>query len=251
MSRRRAFAILHVTFLAALAGAASSGCATEQKMLRTPRYTLSYPDYWKVDSVAQKDGEATHVTIGKYSETIVNAGEGATGSSANYEASQADVDVRIFAWPIPAEGVDPSQAAAQLMFKDPDLEMQKQGRLPPERQECGRDFKRKFTLLGEQHETFDLASRPGHRLIVVGGQSQGTLLGVAARVPYEQDMGLYCHNLSNMMTQLQTLLDGIKLVSGPPAPGAPPATSGPPPATSGAAPAPGAAPATPGAPPGS
>jgi hypothetical protein len=225
MSTRRAFAALPLTLLAAaLCGTLTSGCATEQKTLKTGRYTLNYPDYWKVDSVAQKDGEATHVTIGKYSETIVNQGEGSTAQST-YEASQADVDVRIYAWPTPEQKVDPTQAAAQLMSVDPALEMQKMGRMPPERQECSRDFKRKFTVLGQEHETLDLASRPGHRMIVVGGDSQGTLVGVVARVPYEQDVGLYCHNLSNMMTQLQTLLDGLKLNSGPPA-GAAPAASG-------------------------
>jgi hypothetical protein len=227
MSRRRAFAAPILTLLAGLCSITSSGCATEQKMLKTGRYTLSYPDYWKVESVAQKDGEATHVTIGKYSETIVNQGEGSTAQST-YEASQADIDVRIYAWPTPEQKVDPTQAAAQLMSVDPALEMAKMGRLPPERQECSRDFKRKFSLLGQEHETLDLASRPGHRMIVVGGESQGTLLGVVSRVPYEQDVGLYCHNLSNMMTQLQTLLDGLKLTSGPAAAPSPAASAAPP-----------------------
>jgi hypothetical protein len=224
MSRRRAFAALPLTLLAAaLCGTLTSGCATEQKTLKTARYTLSYPDYWKVDSLAKKDGEATHVTIGKYSETIVNQGEGSTAQST-YEASQADVDVRIYAWPTPEQKVDATQAAAQLMSVDPALDMQKMGRMPPERQECSRDFKRKFTVLGQEHETLDLASRPGHRMIVVGGESQGTLVGVVSRVPYEQDVGLYCHNLSNMMTQLQTLLDGLKVN---PAPAPSPAAAGP------------------------
>jgi len=49
---------------------------------------------------------------------------------------------------------------------------------------------------------------------------------VVSRVPYEQDVGLYCHNLSNMMTQLQTLLDGLK-VNPAPAPVPSPAATGP------------------------
>jgi hypothetical protein len=215
--------------LALLATAwAGAGCATEQKMVKTPRYTLSYPDYWKVQSVAQKDGEPTHVVIGKYSETTMSSpGETSGTAGANYETSMADIDVRIYAWPAQAEAPDATQQAAQLMFKDPDLQMDKLGRMPDQRNECGNEFKRKYSLLGGDHEPLDLASRPGHRMIVVGAQSQGTLIGVASRVPYEQDVGLYCYNLGNMRTQLQLLLDGIKLASSAPAPGgAPPPTGG-------------------------
>jgi hypothetical protein len=107
--------------------------------------------------------------------------------------------------------------AAQLMLKDPDLQLDKMGRMPEQRDECGSQFKRKFTLLDAQHETLDMASRPGHRMIIVGGQSGGTLLGVASRGPFEQDVGLYCHNLGNMQIQLQHVLDGLKLVQGAPA----------------------------------
>jgi hypothetical protein len=217
MTRR---SVLPLTLLAT--ALVSIGCATEQKMLKTSRYTLSYPDYWKVNSVAQKDGEATHVTIGKYSETVMTAPGGeANNSAAAYEASQADVDVHLYAWPAPAEAGDATQQAAQLMFKDPELQMDKLGRMPDQRDECGNDFKRKYTMLGSEHETLDLASRPGHRMIVVGAQSQGTLMGVASRVPYEQDVGLYCHNLSNMRIQLQLFLDGVKLVTNSPAPAPP------------------------------
>jgi hypothetical protein len=224
MMTPRLFALAPLLFLAA-----ASGCATEQKMVKTSRYTLSYPDYWKVNAVAQKDGEPTKVTVGKFSETVMSTGEGATAAS-QYEAQQADVDVRIYAWPAPAEAGDPTMQAAQLMVSDPDLKMDKQGRMPEQRDECGREFKRKFSMFGKEHDTLDLASRPGHRLIVVGGQEQGSLIGVMTRVPYEQDTGLYCHNLSNMKLQLQNVLDGLKPVSPAAAPpAAPPATSQAPP----------------------
>jgi hypothetical protein len=238
----------------------STGCATEQKMLKTSRYTLSYPDYWKIGSVAQKDGEPTHVTIGKYSETVMTQPGDATNPAANsataaYESSQAEVDVRIYSWPAPADSGDATQQAAQLMFKDPELQMDKLGRLPDQRGECGSDFKRKYTFLGGEHETLDLANRPGHRLIVVGAQGQGTLLGVAARVPFEQDVGLYCFNLGYMRTQLQLFLDGLQVAGSPPAspppagspspappPAAPPPTGSPPPAPPPAGSAPGGSP---------
>ena len=43
----------------------------------------------------------------------------------------------------------------------------------------------------------------------------GSLLGVVARVEYEQDVARYCHNLSNMRVQLQNLLDGLVVVPQP------------------------------------
>jgi hypothetical protein len=55
-----------------------------------------------------------------------------------------------------------------------------------------------------------------------------------ARVPFEQDIGRYCHNLSNMQVQLQNLLDGVVVgggggSTGPP--GASPAPAASPPAS--------------------
>src|SRR5262245_55628429 len=82
--------------LAALLGAV--GCATENKVTQTPYFTLHHPDFWKVKSVAQKPGEPTVVTIGTYGSTVVNEGSGATDSSM-YESSQAEVEVRTYAWP--------------------------------------------------------------------------------------------------------------------------------------------------------
>ena len=109
-------------------------------------------------------------------------------------------------------------------------------------------LKKKYTIVGNKEEPLDLVSRPGWRTILLGGKKEGVLLGVVARVPYEQDVGRYCHNLSNMQVQLQNLLDGLVLVSGgakAAATAAPAAPAGP---ASPAAPAEPASPATPPAP---
>ena len=75
----------------------------------------------------------------------------------------------------------------------------------------------------------DLIKRPGWRTIVVGLKGQGSLVGVVARVEYEQDIRRYCHNLKNLQVQLQNLLNGFKLLpqggAGPPA--GPPDPAGP------------------------
>ena len=78
--------------------------------------------------------------------------------------------------------------------------------------------KKKYTVLGKQQKPLDLVSRPGWRTILVGGTKRGLLLGVVARVRYEQDIGRYCHNLSNMQVQLQNLLDGLVAVGNRAAP---------------------------------
>ena len=95
--RKTALLPLLVSTVLAIAAASTSGCASEQKLLRAPHYTLSHPDYWKVESVAKQDGEPTFVKIGRYSNTVMSEGVGADESTP-YEASQADVEVRLFTW---------------------------------------------------------------------------------------------------------------------------------------------------------
>ena len=204
---------------------AGLGCATEQKQVRTPYYTLSHPDFWKVKSVAAKPAEPTIVSIGQYGNSIVNEGSGAT-EAAIYESSQAEVEVRIFAWPEPAgfsDVADPTERVSQLLFEDPDLKLGSHSLIAQQQTECGREFQRKYTVLGAQQAPFDLLVRPGWRTILLGGKAPGLLVGVVSRVPYEQDGGLYCHNLSNMRTQLQTVLAGLN----PVAPGAQASTKAP------------------------
>jgi hypothetical protein len=221
--------LLSLLALAAMA-LGSNGCATENKVLKTSRYTLTYPDFWKVEKVGEKDGEATRVTIGKYSTGTINEGSGAINS---LEASQADVDVRVYTWTAPAEIKEPSKKAGDLMTADPDLNLAKQVMVAEGSRECGTDFKAKMHLLNSDQYALDLFSRPGHRLIVVGAVNSGVLVGVVARVPYEQDAGLYCHNLQNMRLQMQNLMDGIALTpaaaAAPPAGAAPEAAPPPPP----------------------
>jgi hypothetical protein len=200
--------------------AATTGCATENQVTKGPHFSLSHPDFWKVKSVASKDGEATTVSIGRYSETVMNEGVGAT-NSAQYESTQADVEVRIFTWPGVEDGGNPSLRVAQLITPIPDLQLDRAARVPADK-ECGSDFARKYTLAGQAREPLDLLNRPGFRTIIVGATTDGVLAGVLARVPFEQDTGLYCHNLSNMRTQLGLLLEGLTITGGgAPAPAAP------------------------------
>jgi hypothetical protein len=204
----------------ALLALGSIGCATETKVLKTSQITLAYPEYWKVEKVGEKDGEPTRVTIGRYSTGVINEGSGAQDL---YESSQADVDVRIYTWPDVPGAEEATKKATELMYTDPDLQLEKQGIISDTSRECGRAFKAKFTILKSDAYPLELMSRPGFRSILVGASSNGRLVGVAARVPFEQDGGLYCHNLSNMRTQLQTLLDGLSVSTGgataaPPAP---------------------------------
>jgi hypothetical protein len=235
---RRAGAALFL--LGLLAG--GMGCAAGTAELKTPRYTLSHPAFWKVNTVAQKDGDPTRITIGKFSETITtNPSDDPnltkTQESVN-ETSQADVDVWIYAWPVsvseaivaapgtdPAAAGDPALKVATLLKDQPDLGITKLGRMPTQPPECGEDFRRKFKILGNDRPTLDLGSRPGHRMIVVGTESDGMLLGVISRVPVEPDPNLYCHNLNNMRIQLQNVLDGLRLLPG----GAKAASTGAPP----------------------
>lgn len=203
---------------ALLLGLGSIGCGTTNQVTKGPDYALNHPDYWKVKSVATKEGEPTIVNIGVYSSTVVNEGVGADSSSA-YEASQAEVEARIYSWKEDEKLDNPTQKVAEKLVSDPDLQLQAHGKIGDQPPECGSDFKRKYSVLKTDQTPLDLLKRPGFRTIVVGGQQGNVLLGVVSRVPYEQDGGLYCHNLSNMRTQLQTLLDNL-VVTAPAAPAA-------------------------------
>jgi hypothetical protein len=139
----------------------------------------------------------------------VNEGSGATEGAA-YEASQAEVEVRVFAWPQPAEaGGTPTEQVSQLLFKDPELQLNGHGLVPQQQSECGKEFQRKYTVFGAEQAPYDLLKRPGWRTILLGGKAPGLLVAVVSRVPYEQDAGLYCHNLSNMRTQLGLFLNAL------------------------------------------
>jgi hypothetical protein len=219
-----------------LGTAGAVGCATEQKVLRTPYYTLTHPEYWQVKQVAQKPAEPTVVSIGTYGSTVINEGSGATDTAA-YESSQAEVEVRVFAWPEPAgpEGKTPTERVSQLLFEDPELKIGKHGLISQQQAECGQEFQRKYTVLGAEQTPFDLLVQPGWRTILLGGTAPGLLIGVVSRVPYEQDNGLYCHNLSNMRTQLGLFLE--KLAPTAAAPATPAAAPAPAPAAGTPAPA--------------
>ena len=209
-----------------LVASGAAGCAAENKLTKRPNFSLSHPDFWKVQTVASKEGEPTKLTIGKYSETAVTDGAGAT-NSAIYESSQAEIDARIFTWKGVDDGGAPAKKVADLIFPvAPDLELNKQGRVSTDKGECGAQFTKKFLMFKQTSDPLDLLSRPGFRTIIVGAKSDDVLVGVVTRVPYEQDGGLYCHNLTNMQMQLQLLLEGLTVVptpaAAPAAPAAPP-----------------------------
>ena len=203
----------------ALLGFASIGCVAAQKQVKTPHFTLAHPDYWEVKNVGMKDGESTTVIIKNFGSAVIDEGSGAMENrQQNYEAVQADVETRVYAWPEPPGVQDATAAAAQMLQGEATLELTRHMRVAEQPPECGL-LKKKYTILGAQEEPLDLVSRPGWRTILLGGRKQGVLLGVVARVPYEQDVGRFCHNLSNMQVQLQNLLDGLLLVgNGAPAP---------------------------------
>ena len=209
----RIFGLLGGLFVLTL-GFGSIGCVAAQKQVKTPRYTLAHPDYWEIKSVGMKDGEPTTVIIKNYGSAIIDEGSGAMEQrEANYESVQADVEVRVYTWPEPAGAGNASEDAAQMLQNDPALELGGHLRVPEQPPECN-VLKKKYTIAGEKVEPFDVVKRPGWRTILLGGKKQGVLLGVVARVPFEQDMGRYCHNLSNMQVQLQNLLDGLVVVGG-------------------------------------
>src|SRR5687768_9591986 len=131
---------------------AAGGCATG-KEVSTPRYTLNMPELWQVKAEGQVDGQPTTVVIG-------GQGQAAAG--------QTEIEVRVYAWPEPAGGQNPTQQAAAMLASDPILQLSRHLLTPEQPPECN-FFKRQYRLLGVDREPLDLLSRPGWRTIVVGG----------------------------------------------------------------------------------
>jgi hypothetical protein len=216
--------LLGLVAIAMFGGAA--GCMPVNQQLQTSHFALSHPDFWKVKQTAAKDGEPTIIVIPQYGSAVIDEGAGAMASKGqNYDAVTADVEVRLFSFADPAPEVDPSQAVANLLSKDTELQLPSHYVIPDNPPECG-VYPKKYTVYGKTEAPIDLVKRPGWRTIVVGGRANGYLLGAVARVEAEPDQQRNCHNLSNMRVQLQNLLDGLVASGGAPAPAAAPPTGG-------------------------
>jgi hypothetical protein len=202
--------------------ALAAGCASANKQVKTPRYTLSMPDFWEVKGEGMADGTPTTVIIGRYGSAIIDSGPGSINPRGlDYESVQADVQVRVYAWPQLKNATDPTLSVLQLLAGDSELRLTRHVRLPDQPPECGL-LQRKYEILKVPTEPLDMVSRPGWRTIVLGAVGGGSLLGVVARVEFEQDVARYCHNLRNMQVQLQNLLDVLVVVPQPTAAPAPP-----------------------------
>ena len=210
--------LLTATVLGAVFG--GTGCAPGNQELRTNRIALNHPEFWQVKNVAKVDGEATYLRIGSYGTAVIDDGTGAIeGKGTNYESVQAEVEARIYAWPAPASNDDALTAVGRLLGPDKDLQLSRHSLVSEQPPECGL-FKKKYKIFGVQQSVIDLVSRPGWRTIIIAGQADGVLLAVITRVEFEQDANRFCHNLSNMQTQLQNLLDGLRVQNGAVLPGA-------------------------------
>ena len=188
--------------------AGSAGCATSRNVVRTPHYTLAHPPHWKVKTVATKLGEQTTLSIGRPAVMAMSQGSAGGGAAGG---PLADVDVRIVAWPdLDAGTVDPSEKVGQLLRSNTELQLAKHERLAPAAQECGRPLAATFTVFGRAQAPLELRQQPGWRTVVIGGRTEGVLVGVVARVPFEQEGERFCRDRDNLRAQLQSVLAGLE-----------------------------------------
>jgi hypothetical protein len=197
----------------------SVGCAAGNRQIKTPRYSLTVPDYWEVKQTGDGAGKPTSLTISQFDGAVIDDGTGA-GAGAAYEGRMAPVDVRIFAWP-DAGGGDAIAEVTGKLAGDTELELTTYARVAEQPIECGR-FARTFKWQGAELKPIDVIKQLKYRAMVLGQRREGTLLGLVARVEFEQDMIRYCQNLINMQVQVQNLLDALQVEAGvPPGAGAP------------------------------
>lgn len=173
----------------------------------TPQYALAMPDFWEVKQTAQGFDEPTKVVIGQYGDAVINDGSGTVGA---YDSVTADVHVWVYVWKADATNQDALERTFARLLQVPELALTEHQQIPEQPMECG-TFPKAARLGGKTLPTLDLVKRPGWRTMVLGGAFDVGLVGVLARVDYEQDVGRYCHNLRNMRTQVQNLLDGLQL----------------------------------------
>lgn len=195
-----------------------------QKELVTPQYVLTMPGFWETKAISKSAGEPTEVVIGQYGDAVIDTGAGSGGS--RYDAVTADVHVWIYAWPAQPSGASALEQSRVHLLGNSALALPSHAVVPDQPMECGR-FPRSFRLGGQTLPAAELVRRPGWRTTLLAGVFDAWLVAVVARVDFEQDVARYCHNLRNMRTQLQNLLDGLRVggtsvtkpVANPPAAG--------------------------------
>ncbi len=196
-----------------------AGCATGDLQVRTSRYTVTHPEFWEVAQVGNDMGAPTIIKITPYGNANMDNTPDMRSLSRN-DARLADVELRIYAWPAHPSIAQPTQeAGARLMKEDPGLGLRQHTLVPEIPPECN-VLPKKFRVFGVDQEPANLIQRGQWRTIVIGGQSEGTLLGVVARVGY--DAPRLCENLRNLQVSLQNALDGIRPAAGATAPPAKP-----------------------------
>lgn len=201
----RSFRVVSVAgLLACLFGAV--GCAG-QKEIVTAQYALTVPGFWEVNKVSKAAGEPTHVIIGQYGDAVIDTGAGSGGGG--YDARTADVHVWIYAWPASSNPASPMDQGFSRLVREPTFELASLAKVPEQPLECGQ-FPRAFRWEGQTISALELVRRPGWRTMLVSGVFHEWLVAVVARVEFEQDIARYCHNLRNLRTQLQNLLDGYR-----------------------------------------
>jgi hypothetical protein len=179
-----------------------------QKELVTPQYMLTMPGFWETKATSKAAGEPSEVVIGQYGDAVIDTGAGSGGSQ--YDAVTADVHVWIYAWPATPSGASALEQSRVHLRDNPVLALPSHAMIPEQPMECGQ-FPRSFQLGGQTLPAVDLVRRPGWRTTLLAGVFDAWLVAVVARVDFEQDVNRYCHNLRNMRTQLQNLLDGLRV----------------------------------------
>ena len=197
---------LAVVAFVALASFVGVGCAGQKRVL-TPQYALQVPAFWDVKQTAQAYGEPTKVVIGQYGDAVINDG---SGTVSPYDSVTADVHVWIYVWKAEPSGGPALEQAFARLSRVPEFALPAHRQVPEQPMECD-TFPKAARLAGKTLPTLDLAKRPGWRTIVLSDLFDIGLVGILARVDFEQDVNRYCHNLRNMRTQVQNLLDGLQL----------------------------------------
>ncbi len=169
----------------------SMGCAAQDSMLRSDHFTVTLPRSWEV---VRAPGPTTEPAV-------VRVPSGAV------ENAKTGTSLELYVYPWLARGAigQPTQEVLHRLIADGVLDLQTAA--PANGARCS-DFAGQFRMLGALEPAVHLETPGGDHVIVVGGQSRGSLIAMIGVVT---GRGSLCDNVGALQTAMRTMgnrLDG-------------------------------------------
>jgi hypothetical protein len=185
MSRGR-FALGSVSIAVSLIFAGfNMGCAAQDSLLRSDHFTVTLPRSWEVVRVPGPTTEPA----------VVRVPRGAVDNAT----SGTSLELYVYPWLARRTIEQPTQEVLRRLVSDGVLDLQ--SATPASGARCS-DFAGQFRMLGALEAAVHLETPTGDHVIVVGGQSRGSLIAMIGVVT---GRGSLCDNVGALQTAMRTM----------------------------------------------